>query len=121
MIDFDDFEDSDFWQPSLVADKPLFSLPETTTDEIWYCQQCGENCKPKFHKNIYSRTINMTTGEGTEKFEQFYVSPCCLGNLGIYFKSTNKDQKISEHHFKPISSDEDKFIEAALVAAEYVT
>lgn len=118
MIDFDDFED---WQPRLVADKPLFSLPETTKDEVWYCQQCGENCKPKFHKNVYSRTINMATGEGSEQFEQFYVSPCCLGNLGIYFKSTNKDRTIPGQHFKLISNDEDKFIQAALVAAEYVT
>lgn len=118
MIDFDDFDD---WQPSLVADKPLFSLPETTNDEVWYCQQCGENCKPKFYKHVYSRTINMKTGEGSEQFEQFYVSRCCLGNLGIYFKSTNKDRKIPEQHFKLLSSDEDKFLEAALTAAEYVT
>lgn len=122
MIDPDDVFDIEDWQPSLTATKTLYSLPELKENEFFSCMRCGEDVRrPKFHKAIYQTTIDLKTGFRTEKFDQFFVSRCCLGDLEIYNTVLDKPRSIPKHHFNNIQNDEAKFIAQAAQAERWVS
>ena len=55
--------------------------------------------KPLHYKNVYSRMINMQTGEGAEQFVMIYVSPCCKADLSIWDEDIEDYVSISPEHY----------------------
>lgn len=85
--EFDDFENEYIGGLNpFKAQKSLYTLPELTATQSFLCDQCGsgKTVKPFHYKNVYQRILNMQTGEGMEKFDMIYVSPCCKGDLSIW-------------------------------------
>ena len=97
----DDFDDEFEGFNPFRAQKELMTLPELTADQCFLCDQCGsgEPIKPLHYKNVYSRMINMQTGEGSEQFVMIYVSPCCKADLSIWDEDIEDYVSISPEHY----------------------
>lgn len=85
----DDFDDEFEGFNPFRAQKELMTLSELTADQCFLCDQCGsgEPIKPLHYKNVYSRMINMQTGEGAE---QFVMSMSLLAVKLIYPSGMNQ-------------------------------
>ena len=97
----DDFDDEFEGFNPFRAQKELMTLPKLTETQCFLCDQCGsgEPVKPLHYKNVYSRMINMQTGEGAEQFVMIYVSPCCKADLSIWDEDIEDYVSISPEHY----------------------
>lgn len=96
-----DLDDSPYFT-QLKAEKALFTIPKLKGNQLFYCTQCGNCTQAHFYKHVYSQTINMETGEGSELFEHFYVSQCCLADMAVMDNDTFKDIEIDPIHYLPV-------------------
>ncbi|WDE16921.1 hypothetical protein KMZ14_05080 [Acinetobacter schindleri] len=102
--EFEDFEDEFGGHNPFKAQKSLYTLPELTNMQQFLCDQCGSGnpVKPLHYKNVYQRILNMQTGEGMEKFEMIYVSPCCKGDLSIWDDVLEDYVEIDPKHYESL-------------------
>lgn len=103
--EFEDFENEYVGFNPFKAQKSLYTLPELTSTQSFLCDQCGSGkaVKPLHYKNVYQRIVNMQTGEGMEKFEMIYVSPCCKADLSIWDDDIEDYAEIPSKHYETLA------------------
>ncbi|WP_314338384.1 hypothetical protein [Acinetobacter guillouiae] len=100
--EYDDFEDDFLGLNPFKAQKSLYTLPELSDTQCFLCDQCGsgKSVKPHHFKNVYQRIINNQTGEGIERFDRIFVSPCCKYDLSIWDESIKDYIEIDPKHYE---------------------